>query len=186
MASHLHTCQSRTCSKHFVMSNSAVALPIPGLKFTQYNFHYACNLVKVGPGLQCRLTSPRRLYTKLHLSRELELKTRESCLLGISARNEGQNSPSADKNQKFGMHPITFAPHRPQQKENPTNSGGAIEKCGANGTGNEKPKRQSQKAEGRTHAFQAVARCMRGTTQIYPRNRHAHTYDVVLTTAPPR
>ena len=87
--------------------------------------------VQVGPGLQCRLTSPRRLYTKLHLSRELELKTRESCLLGISARNEGQNSPSADKNQKFGKHSITFAPHRPQQKENQTNIGGSIEKCGA-------------------------------------------------------
>ena len=54
---------------------------------------------------------PRRLYTKLHLSRELEVKTGESCLLGISARNEGQNGPSADKNQEFGMHSITFAPH---------------------------------------------------------------------------
>lgn len=102
--------------------------------------------VQVGPGLQCRLTSPRRLYTKLHLSRELELKTRESCLLGISARNEGQNSPSADKNQEFGMHSITFAPHRPQQKENQTNSGGSIEKCGAIGIGNEKPKRYSQQS----------------------------------------
>ena len=27
---HLHTCQSRTCSTHFVMSSSAAALPIPG------------------------------------------------------------------------------------------------------------------------------------------------------------
>ena len=102
--------------------------------------------VQVGPGLQCRLTSPRRLYTKLHLSRELELKTRESCLLGISARNEGQNSPSADKNQKFGMHSITFAPHRPQQKENHTNIGGSIEKCGAIGKENEKPERYSQQS----------------------------------------
>ena len=59
----------------------------------------------------------RRLYTKLHLSRELKLKTRESWLLGISARNEGQNSPSADKNKKFGMHSITFAHHRPNKKE---------------------------------------------------------------------
>ena len=90
--------------------------------------------------------SPRRLYTKLHLSRELELKTRESRLLGISARNEGQNSPNADKNQKFGMHSITFAPHRPQQKENQTNSGGVIEKCGSIGIGNEKPKRYSQQS----------------------------------------
>ena len=49
----------------------------------------------MGPGLQRHLTSPRRLYTGLHLSRELELKTRESCLPGMSARNEGQNGPSA-------------------------------------------------------------------------------------------
>ena len=37
---------------------------------------------------------------------------------------------------------ITFAPHRPQQKENQTNIGGSIEKCGAIGIGNEKPKKE--------------------------------------------
>ena len=89
-------------------------------------------VVQVGPGLQCRLTSPRRLYTKLHLSRELEVKTRESCLLGISARNESQNGPSADKNQEFGMHSITFAPSPTATKRRtkliPENRS---EKCGA-------------------------------------------------------
>ena len=115
------------------------------LKHIQKSFHMSLvnntSFKIVGPGLQCRLTSPRRLYTKLHLSRELEVKTGESCLLGISARNEGQNGPSADKNQEFGVHSITFAPHRPQQRENQTNSGGSIEKCGAIGIGNGKTKK---------------------------------------------
>ena len=73
-------------------------------------------------------------------------RERESCLLGISASNEGQNGPSAHNNQENGMHSITFAPHRPQQNENQTNSGGSIEKCGAIRIGDEKPKRYSQQS----------------------------------------
>ena len=126
--------------------------------------------------------------TKLHLSRELEVKTVESCLLGISARNEGQNGPSADKSQEFGLHSITFAPHRPQQRENQTNSGGSIEKCGAIGIGNGKPKKvftAKPKAEHKHSKPSHVA--MRGTTQICRETvTHTHTHNVVLTTAPPR
>ena len=54
----------------------------------------------------------------------------------VSERVEGQNGPSANHNLECGMNSITSAPHRPQQNENKTNSGGSIEKCDAIGLKN--------------------------------------------------